>query len=274
MKNLRSIALLLLLIGCSPKGEISFTEVDCVEEEMPMFDGRKVSLLDDNGVAFKDTILGKIEKRRTVFKPCRDYIYRAKFYDENKNLITSSRIKMTATGRRWELQPEIQDELVIQHEYSKEDELKAAKYKLNKKLPDHGWIKETKMGIIENVEKIWMHPFRSNQFSFTEVAPFPEIKYPIEIGKSWTGQLSIQEGWGDWENTYGNFDYKIVSQEPIETEYGKIDLCWKVESKSNYPFGQSTFDYWFSEVFGFVKMSYRNYGGQYLEIELEEIHDR
>jgi hypothetical protein len=274
MKNLLSIILILLLISCVSKKETSFTEIECVKEEMPKFDGRKVSLLDENGVAFKDTIIEKIEKRRTVFKPCIDYIYRANFYDEKKNLITSTRIKMTATGKRWEFQPEIQDEVIIQYEYSKKDEERAAKYKLNKKLPNYGWMKETKTGIIENVEKIWMHPFRSNQFSFTEVAPFPEIKYPIEIGKSWTGQLRIQEGWGDWENTSGNFNYEITSKEPIEIKYGKIDKCWKVKSKSNYPFGKSNFDYWFSENLGFVKMNYRNYGGQYLEIELEEMNER
>ena len=168
----------------------------------------------------------------------------------------------------------IQDELIVQYEYSKKDEKKAAKHQLNKKLPKHEWINNTKTGIIENVEKIWMHPFRSNQFAFTEVAPFPEIEYPLKVGKTWTGQLRLQEGWGDWENTSGNFSYEIVEQGAVETLYGNIDNCWKVKSLSYYPFGQSHFDYWFNEKLGFVKMNYRNYGGQYLEIELEEVNER
>lgn len=274
MKNLLFIFLILLLVGCNSKKEALFTEVECSKEEMPKYDGRKVSFLDENGVAFKDTIMHKVEKRRTVFKPCRDYIYTANFYDRQKNLITSTRIKMTATGKRWEPQPELQDELIIQYEYSKDDEEKAAEYQLNKKLPDFGWMNEIKTGIIENVERVWMHPFRSNQFSFTEVAPFPEIEYPIKVGKSWTGQLGIREGWGDWANTSGNFSYEITSKESIETKYGIIDDCWKVESKSNYPFGKSNFDYWFNEKLGFVRMNYQNYGGQYLEIELEEVNDK
>jgi len=274
MKYLFSIILILLLISCNSNREGKFTEIECKKEEMPKFDGRKVSLLDEKGVAYKDTIIERIEKRRNVFKPCRDYIYRANFYDQNKSLITSTRIKMTATGKRWENQPELQDELTIQYEYSKEDREKAVQYKLNKKYPEYPWVKETKTGIIENTEKIWMHPFRSNQFLFTEVAPFPEIEHPIKIGKTWTGQLRIQEGWGDWENTSGNFSYEITKQESTETKYGEIDNCWKVESISNYPFGKSNFDYWFSEKLGFVKMNYRNYGGQYLEIELEEMKER
>jgi len=241
MKSLISIIIILFLIGCNAQKETNFTDIECSKEEIPQYDGRKVSLLNENGVAFKDTIIEQIEKRRTVFKPCRDYIYTANFYDKEKNLITSTQIKMTATGKRWEF---------------------------------HGWVRETQTGIIENVEKIWMHPFRENQFSFTEVAPFPKIKYPLEVGKIWTGQLSIQNGWGDWENTSGNSSYEVTSQEMIETKYGQIDKCWKVESIANYPFGKSTFDYWFSENLGFVKMNYRNYGGQYLEIELEKVNEK
>ena len=142
MKFLLSIILTLILSSCNSNGESKFTEIECTNEEMPEFDGRKVSLLDENGVAYKDTIIEKIEKRRTVFKPCRDYIYRAKFYNEDKSLITSTRIKMTATGKRWKFKPELQDELIIQYEFSKEDEKRAAKYKLNKQLLKYPWMKD------------------------------------------------------------------------------------------------------------------------------------
>ena len=81
MKFLLSIILTLILSSCNSNGESKFTEIECTNEEMPEFDGRKVSLLDENGVAYKDTIIEKIQKRRTVFKPCRDFIYRAKFYN-------------------------------------------------------------------------------------------------------------------------------------------------------------------------------------------------
>ena len=271
MKSLLFLLFIILIFSCTPETFTAFTSVECVLQEIPEYDGRKVSLLDDNGVAYKDTILLKIEKRRTIFKPCRDYVYITEFYDKDRTLITATRIKMTATGKRWQLAPDIQDEVIFQYEYSSKDESKAAKFQLNKKFVDYKWLGELRTGVIENVESVWMHPFRANQFGFTEVAPFPEIKYPLEIGRSWTGHLSIQEGWGDWENTSVSHIYKITAQESIKTKYGEIRNCWKVESEATYFLGNSSFNYWFSETLGFVKMNYRNYGGQYLDIELEQV---
>lgn len=268
------LAFALTLCACNSTGKSEFSDVPCSINDTPEYDGRKVSLLDENGVAYKDTILEQIEKRRTVFKPCRDYIYRANYYTKDAELITSNRIKVTATGRRWESQPEIQDEIIIQYEYTKSDLDKAREHSLNEKNKKLSWHPETTTGIIENVEKIWMHPFRSNQYSFTQVAPFPEVRFPLKAGKSWSGQLRIGNGWGDWENTLGNFRYKVISKESIRTLYGEIDSCWKIESRAKYAFGISIFNYWFDEELGFVKMEYVNYGDQKLEIILEEVHNR
>lgn len=274
MKILISLLLLFFLISCISKKGGNFSEVECSSEQMPEFDGRLVTLLDDNGAPLKDTIIDRIEKRRDVFKPCRDYIYRANFYDGKRNLITSTRIKMTPTGRRWDYAPENQDEVVLQYEYSSLDAEKAPGFVINKNLPVYDWMDETKTGIIENTERIWMHPFRDNQFSFTEVAPFPEINKPLKVGNSWTRELQIHDGWGDWSNTTGKSIYKVIAKESIDTDYGKIENCWKVESESSYPFGKSDFLYWYNEDLGFVRMNYRNYGGQYLEIDLVEVVDR
>jgi hypothetical protein len=129
-------------------------------------------------------------------------------------------------------------------------------------------------GVIENVEEIWMHPFRFNQFNFTEVAPFPEVKFPLKVGKTWTGSLQILNGWGDWSNTTGNFQYEVLSKETIMTNYGSIDNCWHIKSKATYPFGNSNFEYWFHESLGFVKKEYQNYGNQTLSIELEDLIEK
>ncbi|MCB0629780.1 MAG: hypothetical protein R2824_12600 [Saprospiraceae bacterium] len=47
--------------------------------------------------------------------------------------------------------------------------------------------------------------------------------------------------------------------------------CWKIAAKTSFDLGESTLDLWFSETLGFVRMNYRNYAGQYLEIELAEV---
>jgi len=271
-----NLALIIIFLncGCTEINKAEFTSIECAPEEMPEFDGNKVTFLDDGGNPIKDTIIGGIEKKRTVFKPCRELIYRATFKSDQNELISSSRIKMMATGKRWQFQPEKQDEIIVQYEFTNGDFKRNQKNQLNKGFIENKWMKEAIESVIENVEEVWMHPFRFNQFNFTEVAPFPEVKFPLEIGKSWTGNLQIQKGWGDWENTSGYFEYQVTDKKDITTSFGIIEDCWKIESKSTYEFGQSKLDYWFSEQLGFVKMNYINYGNQTLEIELEEANEK
>ena len=269
-----------LLFSCKeePKSTENISEfyynINCTPEPLPKYDGKKVTLLDDDQNHIKDTILSQIVKRRDIFKPCRHMIYRAVWKDEKGEVITNSRIKMMATGLRWDVQPEKQDEVLMQFEFSEWDKGQTKKHQLNKGILERRWMEQGIEGVIENVEEIWMHPFRSNQFNFTEVAPFPEVKLPLRIGKTWTGQLRIMDGWGDWSNASGNFQYEVLSQGTIKTKYGSIDNCWHIKSKSTYPFGSSTFEYWFHESLGFVKKEYQNYGNQTLSIELEEIKEK
>jgi len=281
MKTIFTFCLAILVFcSCKPKNNTSgqksasFTELTCSPEEMPKYDGNKVTLLDDNQNPVKDTIMSQIEKRRDVFKPCREMIYLAIWKSKNGDTITSSRIKMMATGKRWDLQPEKQDEVIIQVEYSEEDIQNTEKHQLNRGILDRRWMDQAIEGVIENVEEVWMHPFRFNQYNFTEVAPFPEIRFPLNIGKTWSGGLGIMEGWGDWENTTGNFQYEVISKEEVETAYGKISDCWRVKSTSIYEFGNSEFEYWFHENLGFVKKEYKNYGDQTLSIQLEEVNEK
>ncbi|MDF9794885.1 hypothetical protein OKW21_000148 [Catalinimonas alkaloidigena] len=55
-----------------------------------------------------------------------------------------------------------------------------------------------------------MHPFRDNQYHFTEVAAFPYVRLPLEVSKSWTNRLQLGEGWEDWENKNVYSEYKIA----------------------------------------------------------------
>jgi len=271
--------LVFLLISCneppiSKKIVVEFSDLICSPDPMPKYDGHKVSILDDNKNPIRDTIISQTEKRRDVFKPCREMIYRAIWSSKSGEVITNSRIKMMATGTRWDMQPEKQDEIVIQIEYSEYDIAQTEKYQLNKQILNRRWMDKGIEGVIENVDKIWMHPFRFNQFNFTEVAPFPEVELPLEVGKKWTGSLRIMEGWGDWENTSGHSKYEVISNEDINTKLGHIPNCWRIQSSSRYEFGNSEFKYWFNENLGFVKQEYKNYGGQTLSIELEEVNEK
>ena len=277
-------SLFIALIGCTNNHEIGnkFVPIICNPKETPKFDENRIPIFDEygdiiydkveGGVVIRDTLGKGIIKKRTVFKPCREMIFDAEFKSKDNELISKSKIKLMASGIRWEFQPEKQDEIIVQFEFTQKDYELNLKHQLNKGLLTRKWYGEVKEGIIENVEQVWMHPFRHNQFNFTEVAPFPEVRFPLNIGKTWTENLGIQ-GWGDWNNSSINSHYEVVDRGIVNTNYGKIENCWKVLSKSNFILGESVFEYWFNEKLGFVKMEYTNYGNQYLKIELSEIID-
>jgi hypothetical protein len=274
IKFLLLILSVIIIFSCvDTQNKLFKNNIICAPDSLQQYDGNRVTILDENDKPIKDTIFDYIKKRRDVFKPCRQLIYRAILKDSLGNILTNSRIRLTPTGKRWIEDSDKQDEVVIEYEYSSDDFKQSKIYSLNKVLNNLPWEEFTKTGVIENVDEVWMHPFRRNQFKFTEVAPFPHVRFPLEIGKTWTQSLNIQEGWGDWENTYGSFEYIIVSNDSIETKAGLIKNCWKIESHSFYEFGKSELVFWFNERLGFVRKEYKNYGKQTLSILLEEINE-
>ncbi|RNI29621.1 hypothetical protein EFA69_08670 [Rufibacter immobilis] len=180
-----------------------------------------------------------------------------------------------ATGRAWPAQPEVQDEVAQQFEVRDEELVELRKHFVNRKLAalDVITTQET-TGVIENSEEVWMHPFRSNQFDFTEVAGFPEVQLPLEIGKTWTSYIHPGKGWGDWENTTVTSVYRVKKQEKLKTAFREFENCWKIACVSTAPFGDSKHDFWFDAHYGFVRMEYTNYQGQTLTFDLEEVIEK
>lgn len=205
-----------------------------------------------------------------VFKPCREFIYSAKYWDQEYNLISDERVWMMATGHSWEHQPESQDELIIQYNYDNSKIDFIIEFSLNPEF--QRWNTKEVTGIIETGEKTWMHPFRSNQYSFTEVASFPSVQFPLETGKTWTSNLNIYDGWGIWSNSTLMNTYEVIDNHITTMQFGQIDT-WHIRGITNADFGRSTHDFWYNEEYGFVKMFVKNYAGQLLQFELIEVKE-
>ncbi|MEP5614044.1 MAG: hypothetical protein ABJP45_17460 [Cyclobacteriaceae bacterium] len=208
---------------------------------------------------------------RKIFKPCREYVYRARYWDNQLNLISDDYIWMMATGRDWAYEPESQDEIAIQYavDSSKIDFIK--QYTINPEFSS-GWREGEVTGIIETEETVWMHPFRSNQYLFTQVAAFPYVKLPLERSTQWTSSLNIYENWGQWSNHTLSSTYRVLDFEKLEIEFGDLD-AWHINATETADFGTSVHDFWFNEDYGFVKMVINNYAGQVLIFELVEVKD-
>jgi hypothetical protein len=129
-------------------------------------------------------------------------------------------------------------------------------------------------GLIENSKNIWLHPPRLKLFSILELNPFPYVKFPLEIGKSWSWSLEIGGQWGDkrWKEWSGNienkYQYKIVGKKIMKTSVGSLE-CYVIESQAKSELGITKLISYFNEQYGFVKLDYTNIDNSKLEINLQ-----
>ena len=263
------IIISLVILSCEkPKNKTElFT---CGVEPMPKYDYR--ATIEGEMTPEIDSIL-RIEKKRNVFEPCRIFEYRAKFYTEDGQLLSNEIIKVLSPGKRWEYQTEKQDKIVIKYNFNPDSINYINSFQLNKTRINPNWNDYVFTGIIENVEKIWTHPFRSNQYNFTQVAPFPQVELPLKIGNTWNdNKISLRNGFGDWDGMKVKSKFEVIELADIKTEYGVLKNSWKIKAKSTFPLGESELIYWFNEKYGFVKLDYTNYGNQKLLIEMINVN--
>jgi hypothetical protein len=247
IKLILPVVLISAFLSCT-NSETPFTKVECIEDSIDYNPGY------DN-----------------IYRPCRQFIFRAQYWDQDYNVISNQRIWMMATGKPWEMD-EKQREIVFQYEYDDDEIERIKSFMINRSLIDREWTSWESTGFVESQSSIWLHPFRSNQYLFTEVAPFPMISYAsLDVGYQWSGSINIYEGWGDWSESRVEHMYYVTDLISLETEIGDIKDCYHISSNATAPYGISTLDYWFNMEYGIVKMVYRNYADQLLQIELIQV---
>lgn len=213
----------------------------------------------------------RIPKVRRIFKAGKTYHYKAIYLASNNDTLSNRFVLMKTTGKRWEWQPEKQDLVYYEFPNYKDDSIKLSNHDINKEF--QFWNSQTGEGVIENIEEVWMHPIRINQYKFTEIAPFPEAQLPLEKGKKWSNPTMIDAGWGEWNGLTIENTYKITGQTIFKLNDLKID-CWIIKSVANCQLGESKLTTYFNEEYGFVKMAYENYENEKLVFELINIEEK
>jgi len=256
MKYILPFLLFIILIACSGEKDRTLNAPPIPES------------LDTLSDDYHGTNLLKIRK---IFRKGIVYHYNAKYSDEKGKTITNSTVRIIPEGERWEMQPEFQDLIKIELDPSENDFEKTIANPVNKTYPhDERWTDENWEGVIENEKQVWMHPIRTNQYIFTEVAPFPEVVFPLESGKKWTGGIGGLGGWGDWDGMDIGSTYEVIIQKKVHLKVGTM-LVWEIKANSTFDLGESTVIFYFNEDYGFVKMDYTNFLGQKLVFELEKV---
>jgi len=256
---------MILFLGCS-NSEKGVNQINEKIEQDTLYDILRGELVHETeDTLWFEPFEKKTPKVRHIFKKGKDYIFQATYKDRNGKILSNSKISIIPSGERISFAPERQDRVTYIYENYQEDSIKLVNHKLNPKYQN--WVNKAEEGIIENIEKVWIHPMRQNQYKFTEVSPFPEIELPIEIGKEWESTLNISNAFGEWANTSGVSEYKIIGRDSFYFQNNKIE-CWKIESKSKFPFGTSFLNYKFNKDYGFVELNYQNYFEENLVVKL------
>ncbi|MEM9324817.1 MAG: hypothetical protein AAGA85_04140 [Bacteroidota bacterium] len=231
-------------LGCSHSGKHTFEEINC----------------------YPDNELG------TIYTSCTKFVYEVKFWDHDYDLISESRAQLFITGLvNTAMNGQRQVEGIYQYEYFESDINRVAPFNINKTMEDTSWVDRATQALMETPADVWITPFRHNQFKFTQVSPYPSVNLPLELGKQWTSNLVMYDGWGDWDNQQLISNYQVIGQEALDLPFETLAGTWHVKATVSTNLGVNELDFWFHESYGFVKMIYRNYGGQLLQFELTEV---
>jgi len=215
--------------------------------------------------------LGQKDITPNYWDSTQTYIYSATYFDSTGNIISSEKISIKPTGKPtgkpWVFEPK-QTLVKISIHFNELDSLKLAPYPLNQ--IQKPWKRSYMEGVIQDSNRIWMHPIRRNQYVLTEIAPFPEVRFPIHLEDSWENTLWIYKAFGSFEGTVES-NYKIDSLE--NRVYGSDTLeCWKISSLGIHDkLGKSRAVYYFNQTYGFTEMNYSFYNEESIKIKLQNL---
>jgi len=209
-----------------------------------------------------------------IFKKNRQFVYRAFYIDSNNDTLTEENIFIKSLGVPWEYQKsQIKYTLTYFPTDSVLETIKKATIKKRKKWEPVNKAKTVTSGLIETSKYIWMHPFRHNQYLYTELAPFPSVNLDsLIVGKSWDGGvLFILSGWGKFKGRVHSC-YEVVKQ----TDYFFMDTvltdCWEIKAIGVHnKLGENNLQFIFHKEFGFLQMNYSFYDGVKIVFKLEDI---
>ena len=228
----------------------------------------KINLLLTFLIGLNSIALGQADNKYTQYPNYwskeRKYKYIGIYIDSSGQTITTEKITLHPTGEIWEadsrqtLMDFALDSLIADWSKKPEEPLNGI-YK--------NWMSNYQEGVLQNSSKVWMHPIRQNQYRITEIAPFPQIIFPIKKNTSWHDTLYIYAAMGTFEGTVES-TYTIKEEEERTYEFGKLK-CWKIIAVGQHDkLGISSVIYYFNNEYGFTEMNYTFYNKQKIEFKL------
>ncbi|NOU62303.1 hypothetical protein [Marinifilum caeruleilacunae] len=132
-------------------------------------------------------------------------------------------------------------------------------------------------GVIDNAEKIWIHPPRHDIYYVHEFTPFPEVRFPLKAGKQWINNFGYV-----WSSEELNIPagVKVKPHYTIESQYEEYSkilrrniTCYKIMATIHNSFITSKWIGVFNEELGFIKMEFQNTDQSITIMTLEDTYN-
>ena len=186
----------------------------------------------------------------TYFKANESHHYKFVYLNPQKDTVAKGDILIKPTDNKWKYDAS-QKAVVYEYTFHKREE---AYFKEG----EHGLaitkdLKET-TGYAETDRSFWMHPFRTNIFYITEIAPFPYYTKGNGIVKTKT-ILQIDPGWGKFQGT-SKRNYKVSKYKGDHPKYSASQLK-QVKMKAKHKLGKSYLKLLVSDEIGIIEFNYK-----------------
>jgi len=212
-----------------------------------------------------------------IWNPKKEFHYRAFYIDVNGDTLTNEKIILKPMGKSAPVaygEPQII--LNFRYNYTEQDSIRffnepIYQTRYTRKKVNQYWRKTVPEGAIENDRKLWMHPFRMNQYVLTEVSPFPEINLPAKTGKKWATFLFVKKVFGKFKGIHKQY-YEITGESKKTYPFAESITCWQVTATSKHrKLGESKAIIFYNQDYGFTEINNTFYNGQKINFILEKV---
>lgn len=233
----------------------------------------------------------KAQRELEIFNQKKVFTYDAFFIEKSGDTLTKEILVLKGNENPWQFQ-KTQTELEIFYEpdssalvsfvyplMAERERIKRnlSKAKTKKSWANYTWLmmKET-TGKIENDTILWFHPPRSNQYIYTYLSAYPEVRFnELKIGGNWQSKISIVKGYPNNEEFVGTVTNNFVVKDKLTTTVAgnSIENCWLIESSDIHSkLGESFSTFVFDEkYYGFIRMEFEYYNGIRIILNLKEV---
>lgn len=131
----------------------------------------------------------------------------------------------------------------------------------------------SRTGVVDNTSNIWLHPPRIGPLKILNLSAYPFVKFPVIVGDTWAYDMTIGRNWshkdfgGLWKTDTDKFihHYNVIGECSLVINRQSLS-CFQISSITKSKIGQSSCTFYFSEEYGFLRMSFFSLNGSEIRL--------